>query len=75
MGHPYLRVLRGCTSQRFSKILPGRGGATAPPSAKEVFEDLVREQCAKVNVNCVGRRNRLVAAPRAWMVGHRGAGG
>ena len=45
-------------------------GVAAPPSAKEVFDNLVREQCAKVNVNCWrGRRRRLIAASHAWMVG------
>ena len=28
------------------------GAAAAPPSAKEVFDNLVQEQCAKKNVNC-----------------------
>ena len=28
------------------------GGAVAHPSAKEVFDDLVREQCENKNVNC-----------------------
>ena len=46
------------------------GGAAAHPSAKEVFDNLVREQCAKVNVNCWrGRRRRLIAASHTWMVG------
>ena len=44
------------------------GGAAATPSAKEVFDNLVREQCAKGNVNCwtQAKLDRCITCLDGW---------